>query len=81
MVILFSALLRGKSFINKIFLEIIYMIYMYKKDFALNNQQWLIWHKTKPILGSIKWKRVSTNSQYFSKSRLDVVDCQFSVNI
>ena len=21
---------------------------MYKKDLALNNLQWLIWHKTKP---------------------------------
>ena len=30
-------------------LEIIYLIYMYKKDFALNNLQWLICHKTKPV--------------------------------
>ena len=28
-------------------LEIIYLIYMYKKDLALNNRQWLICHKTK----------------------------------
>ena len=27
-------------------LEIIYSIYMYKKDFALNNLQWLICHQT-----------------------------------
>ena len=26
----------------------IYLIYMYKKDFALNNIQWLICHKTQP---------------------------------
>ena len=26
-------------------LEIIYLIYMYKKDLALNNLQWLIYHK------------------------------------
>ena len=26
----------------------IYLIYMYKKDLALNNQQWLISHKTQP---------------------------------
>ena len=26
----------------------IYLIYMYKQDLALNNQQWLICHKTKP---------------------------------
>ena len=25
-----------------------YLIYMYKKDLALNNQQWLICHKTQP---------------------------------
>ena len=29
-------------------LKIIYLIYMYKKDLALNNLQWLICHKTKP---------------------------------
>ena len=26
----------------------IYLIYMYKEDLALNNQQWLICHKTQP---------------------------------
>ena len=29
-------------------LQIIYLIYMYKQDLALDNQQWLICHKTKP---------------------------------
>ena len=29
-------------------IEIIYLMYMYKKDVALNNQQWLICHKTQP---------------------------------
>ena len=29
-------------------LEIIYLIYMYKKDLALNNLQWLICHNTQP---------------------------------
>ena len=29
-------------------LEIIYLIYMYKKDLAQNDLQWLICHKTKP---------------------------------
>ena len=29
-------------------LEIIYLIYMYKKDLVLNNIPWLICHKTKP---------------------------------
>ena len=26
----------------------LYSIYMYKEDLVLNNQQWLICHKTKP---------------------------------
>ena len=29
------------------YLEIIYLIYMYKKYLALNNLQWLIYHKIK----------------------------------
>ena len=43
--------MSSDSFINVIYkmcLEIIYSIYMYKMDLALNNQQWLICHKTKP---------------------------------
>ena len=36
------------SVIYKMCLEIIYQMYMYKMDLALNNQQWLISHKTKP---------------------------------
>ena len=34
--------------INKMCLEIINLIYMYERDLALNNLQWLICHKTKP---------------------------------
>ena len=26
----------------------IYLIYMYKEDFTLNNLEWLIYHKSKP---------------------------------
>ena len=37
-----------KNVINKMCLKTIYLIYMYKKDFALNNLQWLICYKTKP---------------------------------
>ena len=29
-------------------LQIIYLIYMYEEDMALNNLQWFICHKTKP---------------------------------
>ena len=36
-----------KDVIYKMCLEIIYSIYMYKKDLALNNLQWLICRKTK----------------------------------
>ena len=32
----------------KMFTNYIYLIDMYKKDLALNNQQWLVCHKTKP---------------------------------
>ena len=34
--------------IYKMSLQIIYLIYMEKEDLALNKQQWLICHKTKP---------------------------------
>ena len=37
-----------KNVIDKMCLEIIYLIYMLKKDLALNNLQWLICQKTKP---------------------------------
>ena len=36
-----------KNIVYKMSLEIIYLIYVYKKDLALNNIQWLICHKTK----------------------------------
>ena len=38
----------SKNVIYKMCLEIVYLIYMYKKNLALNNIQWLIRHKTKP---------------------------------
>ena len=37
-----------KNVFYKMCLEIIYLIYMYKKNLALNDQQWLIGYKTKP---------------------------------
>ena len=37
-----------KNVINKIYLQIMYLIYKDKKELALNNLQWLIFHKTKP---------------------------------
>ena len=37
-----------KNVINKMCLQIIYLIYMYKKDLALNNLRRFICHKTKP---------------------------------
>ena len=37
-----------KNVNNKMCLEIIHLIYVYKKDLSLNNLQWLICHKTQP---------------------------------
>ena len=37
-----------KNVIYKMCLEIIYLVYMQKENLALNNQEWLICHKTKP---------------------------------
>ena len=34
--------------------QIIYLIYMYKRDLALYNQQWLVFHKTKPS-NQLRW--------------------------
>ena len=33
---------------QNVFTNPIYLIYMYKQDLALNNLQWLIYHKTQP---------------------------------
>ena len=35
-----------KDFMNKVYLQIIYLIYTYKEDLALNNLQQMICHKT-----------------------------------
>ena len=37
-----------KNVINKMCLQIIYLVYMYKQNLALNNLQGLIYHKTQP---------------------------------
>ena len=37
----------SKNVINKMCLEIVYLRYMYKKDLAFNNLQWLIFYQTK----------------------------------
>ena len=40
-----------KNVINKMFLQIIDLIYMYEEDLALNNLQWMIYYKTNlPII-------------------------------
>ena len=43
-----------KNAIYKLCLQIIYN--MYKEDLALNNLQWLIWHKTQPKLILLPYK-------------------------
>ena len=35
-----------KCYLQNMFTNHLYLIYMYKEDFALNNLQWLIYHKT-----------------------------------
>ena len=40
--------LHHKDTPQKMCLVIIYLIYMYKKDLALNNLQWLICHENQP---------------------------------
>ena len=45
-----------KNVINKMCLQIIYLIYTYKEDLVLNNLQWLICHKTKPNESSLLLK-------------------------
>ena len=44
--------------------EIIYLIYIDKKDLALNNSQWLVCHKTKP--NQSKPIIVKSNTEYTS---------------
>ena len=49
-------------------LEIIYIIYMYKKDLALNNTQWLICRKSKPNqIGILKTLIKYSKSPTFNK--------------
>ena len=43
----YMSLRSFKNVSYKMGLEIIYLIYMYKKDLALNDLQWSIYHKTK----------------------------------
>ena len=42
------------------------VIYMHKEDFALNNQQWLICHKTKPnqIIYAVKVHQAKSHISY-----------------
>ena len=53
-----------KNVINKMFLEIIYLIYIYKKDLALNDLQRLLCHKTKPN----QMKKKSSSGKYYYKN-------------
>ena len=57
-----------KNVIYKMYLEIIYLIYMYQKDLALNDVQWMICHKTKP--NQITVRETDIQSQVESYQRL-----------
>ena len=56
-----------KNVINKICLEIIRLIYIYKKDFALYDQQGLICHKTKAK--PVKHQSLENNNETYSKHK------------
>ena len=40
----------------------VYLIYMYKQDLALNNLQWLVCHKTKPVGAKTLRFRIQINN-------------------
>ena len=44
-----------KCYQQNVFTNHIYLIIMYKEDLALNNQQWLICHKTQPTKPKIAY--------------------------
>ena len=48
--------------------EIIYLIYMYKKYLAFNIQQWLICHRTKPNQTNLSLKNI-----YFKGTRVVMI--------
>ena len=43
-----------QNVVEKTCLQIIFLIYVYKEDMALNNLQWLVCLKTKPNLSHLK---------------------------
>ena len=63
-----------KKFIYKMYLETIHLIYMYKKDMALNNLEWLICHKTKPnslnVLTVIESVNLLLERQFYSVAHI-----------
>ena len=64
-----------KVFIYKMCLQIIYLLYIYKKDLALNYLQWLICHKTKPDQSNLKsctlWQK---SGFFFFKKKMCISD-------
>ena len=47
-----------KNVIKKMCVKIVYLIFLYKKDLALNNQQWLILF-TQPLRSGRIWHKVN----------------------
>ena len=54
-----------KNVIKKMYLQIIYLIYMYKEDLELNNLQWLIYHKIKPKSIEVLSKDIPHHTKVF----------------
>ena len=59
----------------------IYLIYMYKEDLAINNQKWLICHKTKQIKKSFnESKNITTIYKFGQNYKLDYCTFYFYKN-
>ena len=57
-----------KNVIYKIYLEIIYLIYMYKNNLALKNLEWLIWqNQTK--------SNYTQDTRVKSAEAIEYIDC------
>ena len=55
-----------KNIIYKMCLDIMYLIYMYKKDLVWNNPQWFICHKTKRKQAIYSYLEAGLLESYFS---------------
>ena len=71
----------SKNVIYKMCLQIIYSIYIYKGDVLLNNQQWLICHKTIPNQTKSYVLLTLNNQQWLTchKTKPNQIICTFGI--